>query len=222
LEIATMDYSAARHMMVEAQLRTNKVVDPNLVAAFSAIPRENFVPRQLAGGAYIDGNVPVGNGRFLMEPMVFGRLLQSAQIKESDVVLDVGCSSGYSAAVIGRMASTVVALESDSELAGKASAALMALGTDNVAVVTGPLGEGDAAHGPYDVIILEGQIPAVSKALLDQLGEGGRLLAVVEDESGLGRATLYSRFGGTISHRIVFDAVAPRLPGFAASAPFAL
>lgn len=217
-----MDYKAARHMMVEAQLRTNRVITPELIVALESVPRENFVPRQMAGGAYIDGAVPIGNGRSLMEPMVFGRLLQTAAIKESDVVLDVGCASGYSAAVLSHVASTVVALEVDSELAGRASANLAQLGVDNVAVVTGPLIEGDAAHGPYDVIIIEGQVPAVPKALLDQLAEGGRLLAVLDDGAGPGRATLFTRFGGAVSHRVIFDATAGRLPGFAAPVPFSL
>ncbi|HMA48175.1 MAG TPA: protein-L-isoaspartate O-methyltransferase [Magnetospirillaceae bacterium] len=217
-----MDYKAARHMMVEAQLRTNRVITPELIEALESVPRETFVPRQMAGGAYIDGAVPIGNGRSLMEPMVFGRLLQTAAIKSSDVVLDVGCASGYSAAVLSHVASTVVALEVDSELAGRASANLAQLGVDNVAVVTGPLTEGDAAHGPYDVIIVEGMVPAVPKTLLDQLAEGGRLLAVVEDGAGPGRATLFTRFGGAISHRVIFDATAGRLPGFVAPVPFSL
>lgn len=217
-----MDFKAARHMMVEAQLRTNRVITPELIDALESVPRETFVPRQMAGSAYIDGAVPIGNGRSLMEPMVFGRLLQTAAIKSSDVVLDVGCASGYSAAVLSHVASTVVALEVDSELAGRASANLAQLGVDNVAVVTGPLSEGDAAHGPYDVIIVEGIIPAVPKALLDQLAEGGRLLAVVEDGAGPGRATLFTRFGGALSHRIIFDASAGRLPGFVAPVPFSL
>jgi protein-L-isoaspartate(D-aspartate) O-methyltransferase len=217
-----MDYKAARHMMVEAQLRTNRVITPELIAALESVPRENFVPRQMAGGAYVDGAVPVGNGRSLMEPMVFGRLLQTAAIKSADVVLDVGCASGYSAAVLSHVASTVVALEVDSELAGRASAALAALGVDNVAVVTGPLTAGDAAHGPYDVIIIEGQVPNVPKGLLDQLAEGGRLLAVLDDGPGMGRATLFTRFGGSISHRVIFDATVGRLPGFVAPVPFSL
>ncbi len=149
-------------------------------------------------------------------------MAQFADIKESDVVLDVGCASGYSAAVLSHVASTVVALESDSELAGRASAALATLGVDNVAVVTGALQEGDAQHGPYDVIIVEGQIPAVPKALLDQLAEGGRLLAVIDQGAGPGRATLYSRTAGVVSHRIIFDATAGRLPGFVATVPFSL
>lgn len=217
-----MDYKAARHMMVEAQLRTNGVINPVLVEALDSVPREIFVPKQMAGGAYVDGPVPVGNGRSLMEPRVFGRLAQYADIKPTDVVLDVGCGSGYSAAILSRLASTVVALESDSELAGRASANLASLGVDNVAVVTGALPDGDAAHGPYDVIMIEGQVPSIPDKLLKQLAEGGRLMVVMDQGAGPGRATIYSRFGGAVSHRIIFDATAGRLPGFVAPAVFAL
>ena len=217
-----MDYKTARHMMVEAQLRTNRVINPALIEALESVPREIFVPKQMAGSAYIDGPVPLGNGRALMEPMVFGRMAQIAEIQPTDVVLDVGCASGYSAAVLSRVASTVVALESDADLAGRAGAALSSLGADNVAVVTGALPEGDAAHGPYDVIMIEGQVPGVPDTLLKQLAEGGRLLAVVGDGVGQGRATLYTKFGGTVSHRIVFDATAGRLPGFVATPVFSL
>jgi protein-L-isoaspartate(D-aspartate) O-methyltransferase len=215
-----MDYRAARHSMVESQLRTNRVTDPALIAALESVPRELFVPKQMAGGAYIDGIIPIGNRRALMEPMVFGRLVQGASVTSTDVVLDIGCASGYSAAVLSPLASTVVALESDSELAGRASAALASLKVDNVAVVTGTLSDGDAAHGPYDAIIVEGQIPSVPPGLLDQLADGGRLVAVVDDGEGLGRATLFIRNGATISHRVLFDAVAPRLPSFVAPAKF--
>jgi protein-L-isoaspartate(D-aspartate) O-methyltransferase len=207
---------------VEAQLRTNRVVNSTLIAALETVPRENFVPKQLAGSAYIDASLPIGNGRALMEPMVFGRLLQSAEITKSDVVLDIGCATGYSAAVLSHVASTVVALESDSEMAGKASAALATLKVDNVAVVTGALPDGDSGHGPYNVIILEGQVASVPQNLLDQLADGGRLLAVTDGDNGQGRAVLYSRFGKNFSHRIIFDATVPRLPGFAAIPHFAL
>ena len=216
-----MDYRAARHSMVESQLRTNRVTEPTVIAALESVPREIFVPKQLAGGAYVDAPIAIGNGRALMEPMVLARLLQAAQIKASDVVLDIGVASGYSAAVLSRVASTVVALESDSELAGRASAALASLNVDNVAVVTGALPDGDAAHGPYDVIVMEGRVAGVPQAILDQLADGGRLVAVVDDAQGMGRATIFSRFGNVLSHRVVFDAAAPRLPGFSAPAVFA-
>lgn len=215
-----MNYAATRHNMVENQIRTNQVTDPAVIAAIAAVPREVFVPKQLRGVAYVDESIDLGKGRFLMEPMVFARLLQTAAIKPTEVVLDIGCGSGYSAAVLSRLASTVVALESDAKLAEQAKARLTELSADNVALVSGPLAKGAAAHGPYDVIVLEGAVPEIPAALTAQLAEGGRLLAVVVAESGQGRATLAVRTGSGVSGRVLFDTTLPPLPGFQVKSGF--
>lgn len=143
-----MDYAAARHNMVENQIRTNRVTDPRIVATMDALPRELFVPKQLRGIAYVDEDLDLGNGRYLMEPLVLARLLQAAELRPEDVVLDVGCGTGYSTAVLARVASTVVALESDSDLAEAAASLLAELGMDNAVVVTGPLADGYPAQSP--------------------------------------------------------------------------
>ncbi len=201
-----MNYAAARHNMVENQIRTNRITNSVVIAALDAVPREAFVPKQLRGVAYLDGDIDLGGGRYLMEPLVFAGLLQAARIRPADVVLDVGCATGYSAAVLARLASTVVALESDNELVVRAGALLAGLSVDNVAVVSGPLVEGDAAHGPYQVIIVEGAVPEVPDRLLRQLADGGRLIAVVAADSDLGQATVVSRIGDAFSSQVVFDA----------------
>lgn len=211
-----MDYAAARHNMVESQIRTNQVTDPSVVAAMDALPRELFVPKQLRGIAYVDEDLDLGNGRYLMEPMVLARLLQAAEIRSTDVVLDVGCGTGYSTAVLARMASAVVALECDAELAARAGGLLAELGADNAAVVTGPLAEGYTAQAPYDVIVLGGAVAEPPPALCSQLADGGRLMAIVAGNgTGVGKATVTTRTAGTFSRRIVFDAATPLLPGFA-------
>jgi protein-L-isoaspartate(D-aspartate) O-methyltransferase len=192
--------------MVENQIRTNRITNGAVIAALDAVPREAFVPKQLRGVAYLDGDIDLGGGRYLMEPLVFAGLLQAAHIKPADVVLDVGCATGYSAAVLARLASTVVALESDNELVVRAGALLAGLSVDNVAVVSGPLVEGDATHGPYQVIIVEGAVPEVPDGLPRQLADGGRLIAVVAAGSELGQATLISRIGDALSSQVVFDA----------------
>jgi protein-L-isoaspartate(D-aspartate) O-methyltransferase len=209
-----MDYAVARRNMVDNQIRTNHVTDPRVIAALSEIPREAFVPERLQGVAYVDGDIALGNGRSLMQPAVFARLLQAAEIKPSEVVLDIGCGSGYSSAVLARLASTVVALESDGELATQANTLLAGLSVDNVAIVMGPLANGDPAHGPYDVILLEGAVPRIADALTDQLADGGRLLAVVGGRPGIGRATVVCRVGDAVSSRQVFDATIAMLPSF--------
>ena len=215
-----MDYEVARHKMVENQVRANKVTDPLVVSALSAVPREVFLPKDYKDVAYADEDIAIGGGRFLMEPMVFARLLQLASVKRDDIALDVGCGTGYSAAVLARMVGAVVALECDKSLAKTAEKNLLDVGADNAAVVTGALDSGHAAQGPYDVIIIEGAVSEVPEKLLKQLAKGGRLVAVVRGESGVGRATLVLKDGKNYGRRVAFDAAVPHLPGFSATEEF--
>jgi protein-L-isoaspartate(D-aspartate) O-methyltransferase len=208
------DYAAVRHTMVESQLRTNEVSEPRLVEALEAVPREAFVPEPLRGIAYVDEDLEVAPARFLMEPRVLALLLQAANLEATDVVLDVGCLSGYSTALLARLADTVVGLESDAELARRADELISTLGVDNAAVVTGPLAEGYAKQAPYDVILVGGAVPEVSAALIDQLAEGGRLLTILRPPGAVGHAALMLRRHGQVSTRVLFDAAVPALPGF--------
>lgn len=214
-----MDYAAARRNMVESQLRPNKVTDPALLDALAGVPRELFVPDPLRGVAYVDEDIPLGRGRFLMEPMILGRLLELAAVRPSDVALVVGAGVGYSAAVLARIAGRVVALESDHELAQRAAHALQGLGVANVALVESPLVDGAARLAPFDVILLDGAVDRVPPAIIDQLAEGGRLVAVIR-AAGIGRATLMTRQAGILASRVAFDAAVPRLPGFEPAAAF--
>jgi protein-L-isoaspartate(D-aspartate) O-methyltransferase len=209
-----MNYAACRHSMVENQIRTNRVTDPLVIDAMNTVPREAFVPAELKGVAYLDEDIPLGGGRHLMEPLVIARLLQAAEIKSEDVILDIGCGTGYVSAVMASMASVVVALESDTELAARANAAFATLGLDTVAVVEGPFQEGYVRQAPYDVIFFGGSVARIPDAIADQLAEGGRMVAVVTDEQGIGVGSLYLRAGGGVSRREVFNASTPYLPGF--------
>ncbi len=184
-----MDYASARRNMVESQLRPNKVTDPALLDALAAVPRELFVPEPLRSVAYVDEDIPLGRGRFLMEPMILGRLLELAAVRSSDVALVVGAGLGYSAAVLARIAGRVVALEGDRELAQQAAQMLQNLGVSNVALVEGPLAEGAPRQAPFNVILFDGAVDRVPPAILDQLPEGGRLVVVIRT-AGIGRATL--------------------------------
>lgn len=208
------DYTVARRNMVECQIRTNKVTDPRVIAAMRDIPRELFVGQAQEGVAYIDEDLPIGNGRFLMEPMVLARLLQNAAIAESDIVLDIGCATGYSTAVIARLASTVVGLDPDPALVASATETLSRLSVDNAVVVEGVLRDGYRAQAPYDVILFGGAVPEVPEAIFEQLAEGGRVLAVICPEGAQGRASLFLKWRGSIGRREIFDASVPPLPGF--------
>jgi protein-L-isoaspartate(D-aspartate) O-methyltransferase len=206
--------------MVENQIRTNRITDNAVIDALASVPREVFVPKQLRGVAYLDEDIDLGGGRFLLEPLVFAGLLQAAAIKPEDIVLDIGCGTGYSSAVLARLASTVVAIECDDEWVVRAGTLLAGLAVDNVAVVKGALAEGDPRHGPYNVIVIEGTVGHVPNALLQQLADGGRLVAVVTAESRIGRASVITRVGNGFSSRVVFEAQAHSLAEFRAKPGF--
>lgn len=215
------DYAAARLNMVESQVRPNKVTDSRLLEALLDVPRELFVPERLRGVAYVDKDVPLGGGRFLMEPMVFARLVQTAAVRPTDTVLEVGGATGYGAAVLARLAARVIALESEPELAHAAEANLRRLGATNAKVAIESLSHGHAVDAPYDVILFSGAAERVPAGLLEQLGEGGRLVAVITPPGEPGRATLVERIGGALSRRIIFDAGTPVLPGLQLEPGFA-
>jgi protein-L-isoaspartate(D-aspartate) O-methyltransferase len=215
-----LDYRAARLNMVEGQLRTNKVTDVAVLEAFLAVPRERFVPESLAGSAYVDEDIPLGGGRYLLEPMVLARLLQLAEVGPEDGVLEIGAGTGYATALLARLAGRVVAVECDVRLAGIARQRLQELGAGNVTLLEGRLEEGYPAGAPYEVIIFDGAVASVPEPISRQLAEGGRLVVVTRAGSGMGQAVVMTRTGGALSMRPIFDAGVALLPGFAAAPSF--
>jgi len=215
------EFGAARAHMIESQLRPNKVIDARVLDAFGGIRRELFVPDHLRVVAYIDEDLPLGGGRYLMEPMVVARLLQAAQIERTDKVLIIGAGTGYEAALAAALARSVIALEEDPELARRAHAALVEHFIASVSVVEGPLPQGYRPRAPYDVVLFCGAVADVPSEIDTQLAEGGRVLAVVKSANGIGRATLWARTGGVMARRVLFDAATPLLPGFSPKPAFA-
>jgi len=209
-----MDFAAARRNMVESQIRTNRVTDERIVAALGEIPRELFVGEDRAAIAYVDEALTLGGGRYLMEPMAFAMLLQAAEIGGDDVVLDIGCATGYSSAVLARFAGTVVALEEDTGFAARATELLAELKIDNVAVMEGALTAGHAGQAPYNAIVISGAVAEVPEVIIRQLADGGRLVFIEASEDGLGRGFLIGKYGESISRRHIFDAGSPILSGF--------
>lgn len=208
-----MDFAAARVKMVDNQIRTTDVTDLEILRAFLNVPRELFVPAERRELAYYGTEVPLGGGRVLMEASPFAKMVQLAQIRPDDRVLDVGCGFGYSSAIAARLAGSVVALEEDEGVVARARDALAQAGVENVEVVAGPLREGHRSGAPYDVIVLQGSVDIVPKALLDQLAERGRLVTVV-GRGNAGMATLYVRDGDIVSDRFGFNCSLKPLPGF--------
>jgi protein-L-isoaspartate(D-aspartate) O-methyltransferase len=213
-------FEVARSHMLESQLRTNKVTDNRVLNAFASIRRELFVPEHLRTVAYIDEDLPLGGGRYLMEPMVAARLLQAAAIARTDAALIVGAGTGYEAALTAILARTVLALEEDPELARHARTALVEHAIASVSVVEGPLHEGYRSRAPYDVILFGGGVDEIPPDIAAQLADSGRLLAVVKPGNAVGRATLAIRTGGVLARRVIFDAATPMLPGFAPKPAF--
>ena len=183
-----LNFTTARINMVESQVRPNKVTDPRLIEALESLPREGFVPPDLRAVAYVDRSLKLGEGRYLLDPMVFARLVQAADPQPSDLVLDIACATGYSTAVLARLAGTVVAVESDGALIEAANSALNGLGIDNAVVVNGELAFGYAQQGPYDVILINGEVDSLPQSLTDQLAPGGRLVAVLKDDQATGES----------------------------------
>jgi protein-L-isoaspartate(D-aspartate) O-methyltransferase len=218
-----LDFADARRTMVDCQLRPVDVTNPDVLVAMAEVPREMFVPPAKVALAFADSHVPVEAPgrppRCLLKPEVLGRLIQAAQIGSHERVLAVGCATGYSAAVLARLAAEVVALEEDAELAAAAEKNLAAVGAGNTKVVRGELAAGWPKAAPYNVIVLDGAIEIEPRTLLSQLAEAGRLIAIVGG-SGAGKATVYRLDRGDVSAVPVFNAAAPVLPGFAKSAEF--
>lgn len=217
------EFATARRQMVETQLRTRNVTDRRLLQAMLEVPRERFVPPQRQNLAYTDVNHALGgaSGRVLPSPVAFARLVQLAEIEAGDVVLDIACGRGYSAAVLAHIAGAVVAVESDAELVAAADSVIAELEIGNAAVLKTDLLAGVPSEAPFDAIVVEGTVEYVPDTLFDQLREGGRLVASMR-QGRTAIATIFVKTGGKMTFRQAFDSAMPDLPAFALPPVFAL
>lgn len=207
------DFATQRTNMVDSQVRPSDVTDRRILRAMLAVPRETFVPEQVKATPYVDEHLPLGQGRYLLAPRTFAKLVQLLAIGEDHAVLDVGCATGYSTAVLATLARSVVGVEDNAAMAQRAQMALADLGRTNTAIKTAALTAGAPDEGPFDAILINGCVADVPDALLDQLKDGGRLAAVRAD-GRVGQATLWRRHATSFDARPAFDAGAPLLPGF--------
>ena len=214
------DFAAAREAMVDSQIRTADVTRYSIIEAMLDIPREIFVPRARRDVAYAEAEIPIAPGRAMLTPRAFAKMVEAAGIGASDLVLDLAPGTGYSTAVIARLAAAVVAIEPDAQLARQATEALESLETVNAVVTQGDPTKGDPAHGPYDVIFINGAVERLPDTLTDQLKDGGRLVAIFLDR-GVGQCRVVLRVGDTLAQRIAYDIIGPIAPGFEKKRAFA-
>lgn len=207
------DFAKARDHMVESQIRTSDVTEPAILKAFRTTPREKFVPKAKSALAYGDSHIKMDEGRIMLRPRDFAKLIDAAEIRSSDIILDIACGRGYSTAIMAKLADTVVGLETTDEAVDKATDLLYAADISNAAVVKGELKAGASEHGPFDVIFVNGAVTEVPESWIAQLANKGRLVCIVQN-GPMGRGTVYTKSGNQIGERVVFDATAPILPGF--------
>lgn len=215
------DYAVRRRMMVDTQVRPSDVTEFPIIDAMLNVPRELYVPSDKEDVAYIGEHLELDDGRFLLDPRIFSKMLEALDLSSSDLVLDIGCGYGYSSAVIARIVEAVVAVEEDDMLHKYAAEVLTEQGVDNVVLRSGVLTDGAAEHGPYDVILLQGSVGVVPDKLIDQLKDGGRM-ACLFMEGAVGIVKLGSKRDGRMTWRFSFNATAPILPGFDAVETFTL
>jgi protein-L-isoaspartate(D-aspartate) O-methyltransferase len=215
------DFQTRRVMMVDTQVRPSDVTKFPIIAAMLAVPREVYLPAERREAAYVGENVAIGAGRVVLEARTLAKLLDALDVQADELVLDVGCGLGYSAAVIARLADAVIAVEEDAGHAAAAQRTLNEEGVDNAAVITGPLIAGSPKHAPYDAIIIQGGVETIPAAILDQLKDGGRIAALFM-EGALGVARIGYKSDDRMTWRSVFNASAPVLAGFRTARPFVL
>lgn len=204
------DYNTARQHMVDNQIRPSDVTNHDVLKAFRNTAREMFVPSAQKSLAYGDAHIDMDEGRTLIRPRDFSKMVQAANIAATDVVLDIACGRGYSTAILAQLAETVVGLEDDETRVERATANLLAADITNAAIVQGALKGGAPEHGPFNVIFVNGSVPEAPKSWLDQLAHEGRLVVVIQD-GPVGRGCVYTRSGDTVGEHVVFDASLPPL-----------
>ncbi|MFV0474803.1 MAG: protein-L-isoaspartate O-methyltransferase family protein [Pikeienuella sp.] len=215
------DFAKSRVAMVDRQVRPSDVTSFPIIDAMLGVPRERYTPVALRAVAYADAPLTLAPGREMLDPRVFAKMLDGANIGPDDLVLDLAPGLGYSTAVIARMAAAVIAIEPDPALAAAGAEILIAQEVDNALLSEGAAAAGDPAHGPYDAIFINGAVGAPPMSLHGQVKEGGRIVAI-EMNGANGRAMAYIRDGAGFQPRALFNATGLILPGFEKVEEFAL
>ena len=221
MSTAMIDFATRRTVMVDTQIRPSDVTKFPVIDAMLSVAREAYLPDEKRDAAYVEENIAIADGRVVLEPRTFAKMLDALDIQSDELILEIGCGYGYSTAVLAHMAGAVVAVEDTAEMVAEAQHIMSDNNADNAAVVEAALSEGAAKHGPYDVIVIEGGVEEIPEALLGQLAEGGRIAAIFMNGS-LGTVQIGYNIDGQVNWRFAFNAAAPVLPGFEAAPEFTL
>ncbi|AFX99349.1 protein-L-isoaspartate family protein [Candidatus Endolissoclinum faulkneri L2] len=214
-------FAIARMNMVTSQIQTNKVTNKDLISIFYSIPRELFVPKSMQSIAYVDKALEIGDGRYMLEPMLLARLLQASLPKSNDVVLDIACGTGYSTAIISKLVSCVIGVDDMQDMVDAGNFNLQTMTIENARIINSPLSLGYNEQAPYDIIVIGGGVQTVSQSLLDKLSNKGRLVTVEYTlPSGPGLAVLYEKIRSRIGRRVLFNASTPLLSEFCTKTRF--
>ena len=209
-----MDFSSLRKNMVDCQLKPNKIINLDLIDAFLKVPREIFVNKKNTNQCYLDVNIDLAKNRFLLNPMVNARLIQSLNINDNDTILSIGSGVGYNSIILSYLCNTVIGIESIKSFYDFSSDVLTKLEVNNVVFIQSKIENGYSDQQPYDCIIIEGGVNYVPIDILNQLTENGKLVAVEIEEGHVGKAILYQRHGNEFSKNYLFDAYIPVFDGF--------
>ncbi len=199
---AVTDFAAARARMVERQLRRRGIGDERVLAAIGSVPREEFVPEAVRSRAYADSALSIGEEQTISQPWIVAAICQAMRLSGSELALEVGTGSGYSAAVLSLLADHVVSVERHEALSGGAAQALSSLGISNVELLVGDGSLGVPDRAPFDAIAVHAAAPAPPPALLGQLAEGGRLvIPIASGEADL--LTVLRRQGDEVTRETI-------------------
>ncbi len=197
-----MDFSAARAEMVERQLRGRGISDERVLAAIGEVPREEFVPERYRARAYSDSALPIDEGQTISQPWIVAAICQALELRGEEVVLEVGTGSGYSAAVLGRLAAQVVSVERHRSLAVAAHQVLNSIGVANVEVIVGDGSRGVRERAPFEAIAIHATAPGPPATLLGQLANGGRLVVPIAGD-GADLLTVFRRQNGDLQSDLI-------------------
>ena len=216
-----MDFVLARKNMVESQIRTNRVTSLSVINAFREVPRERFVPTNINEVSYNDEEINLYRNRYMMKPMLLARFFQELNFNGNETVLHIGSNTGYASAVLSKLCSAVITIESDKKLYEKSIEVLSELSFDNVVPLHGLMEMGVPDEAPFDVIFIEGAIEEHPKLLFDQLLVSGQLATVLRPyNSPLGKGVIFYKHENSIGPIELFDAQCLTLPIFKTKSKF--